>query len=248
MTATVTAPSTTEVTNKVKDLILKMLRLQESSNPHEAANAAAFVREMRSKYNVDPSNLKEESSCNLNVVNWEIFGGKRVNVAEKILLVHVTNFFNGTVILNKGYRSTTFDVFATEGNRIRIEIYFDYLVELMNKLADEAKKANPYSGRSFRTDFCKGFAMAISTRLQAMKSQDETNGVADSTALVVLSRNKRERQAVEIEVAKKYEKLKASAEVTVRVKGGYSSGKLAGGSVGLNQQMAASRNRMLTGG
>ncbi len=126
------------------------------------------------------------------VVKWkqgESFS--RTAHAAWSLLQTVAQYFNGSTIRHHSYegnrRLSYFEVIATQGNRIQIELYFDYLYETMERMADEAKALEKNSGRSYRSNYRKGWARGLSTALRQKKSRerDPSRGyVSDSKAIV----------------------------------------------------------------
>ena len=67
------------------------------------------------------------------------------------------------------------EVLATKGNKVQIELYYQYLYEVMEKLADKAKAEHVAAGfhgdRAFRGNFRKGFARAIGQKLREIRKQ-----------------------------------------------------------------------------
>ena len=60
--------------------------------------------------------------------------------------------------------------YCNKGNKIQIELYYEYLYEVMEKLADKAKAehiaAGFYGDRAFRVTLEKGFVRAIGAQLR----------------------------------------------------------------------------------
>ena len=78
-------------------------------------------------------------------------------------------------------------------------MYLEYLIEVMNKLATEAKKSGVAGTRSttYKTNWKKGFATRISNRLMEMKRQQQEEGRPElnQPALVVADKNAIENKA-----------------------------------------------------
>ena len=158
--------------NQVKDKIAKLLRLQTSSNAGEAANAAAFVEKLCAKYNVSSTDCKDYDPEKDEVVEFQV--GKvyrKANVPEQNLIHGVTKYFNGQTIITYVPSNSMFyeppkrvmNVIASKGNKIQIELYLEYLIETMDKLADEAKKSGGYgtARTTYKTNWKKGFSKKI---------------------------------------------------------------------------------------
>ena len=131
------------------------------------------------------------------------------------------------------------NVIASKGNKLQIELYFDYLVETMNKLADEAKKSGGYgTARStYKTNWKKGFSKKIADRLVAMKNEQKRNGKPElnEPALVVLNRNSIEQKATLAFLNEQYPDRTKSRRT--RHSGiGYSDGSSRAEDIGLHKQ------------
>ena len=234
--------------NQVKDKIAKLLRLQTSSNAGEAANAAAFVEKLCAKYNVSSTDCKDYDPEKDEVVEFQLGKAyRKANVAEQNLIHGVTKYFNGQTIItyipsNSMYYEPPkkiMNVIASRGNKIQIELYLEYLIETMNKLADEAKKSGGYgTGRTtYKTNWKKGFSKKIANRLIAMKNTQSRNGKPDlgKPALAVLNKNKVEQKATLAFLNEQYPNRTKSRR-TVGTGVGYADGSSRAEDIGLHKQ------------
>ena len=246
--------------NQVKDKIAKLLRLQTSSNAGEAANAAAFVEKLCAKYNVSSTDCKDYDPEKDEVVEFQV--GKvyrKANVPEQTLIHGVTKYFNGQTIITYVPSNSMFyeppkrvmNVIASKSNRIQIELYLEYLIETMNKLADEAKKSGGYgtARTTYKTNWKKGFSKKIADRLVAMKNEQKRNGKPNlnEPALVVQNKNRIEQKATLAFLDEQYPNRTRSRRT--RCSGiGYADGSSKAESIGLNKQTGASKETLaLTG-
>ena len=246
--------------NQVKDKIAKLLRLQTSSNAGEAANAAAFVEKLCAKYNVSSTDCKDYDPEKDEVVEFQV--GKvyrKANVPEQNLIHGVTKYFNGQTIITYVPSNSMFyeppkrvmNVIAPKSNKIQIELYLEYLIETMNKLADEAKKSGGYgtARTTYKTNWKKGFSKKIADRLVAMKNEQKRNGKPNlnEPALVVQNRNRIEQKATLAFLEEQYPNRTRSRRT--RCNGiGYADGSSKAESIGLNKQTGASKETLaLTG-
>ena len=246
--------------DKVRTKIAKLLRLQTSSNAGEAANAAAFVEKLCAKYNVSSTDCKDYDPEKDEVVEFQLGKSyRKANVAEQNLIHGVTKYFNGQTIItyipsNSMYYEPPkkiMNVIASRGNKIQIELYLEYLIETMNKLADEAKKSGGYgtARTTYKTNWKKGFSKKIANRLIAMKNTQARNGKPDldKPALAVLNRNRIEQKATLAFLDEQYPNRTRSRRT--RCSGvGYADGSSKAESIGLNKQTGASKETLaLTG-
>ena len=150
------------------------------------------------------------------------------------------------------YSSSVIEIQATKGNRIQIELYFTYLKEVMERLADEAKAksvAEGHSSRSFRLNFRKGFANAIEQKLREQKkvSRDEQPQAQGQTAgLALLKRDAIEKKAVDALVKKRYPRLRSGSGQTFGGNG-TTAGRAAGRATSVNRQVTRTSTPQLTG-
>ena len=255
-------------TASIKAKIAKLLRMQQSDNAGEAANAAAFVERLCREHGLAPEDINPDFDPERDEATFWVMGTpfNRVDHADWSLLNAVARHFNGRTVQRgirredgfklgmDGYRynSSVIEIQATKGNRIQIELYFTYLKEVMERLADEAKAksvAEGHSSRSFRLNFRKGFANAIRDKLQeqkmaSRKEQPQAQGVTGGLALV--KRDTIEQQAVDALVKQRYPRLRSGSGQTFGGNG-TRAGQAAGRSTSVNRQVTRSSTPQLTG-
>jgi len=162
----------------------------------------------------------------------------------------ITKFFNGRLIQFGGRREgNTLKIVASRGNQIQIKLYFDYIMGVMTKLADNAKSANPNSPRTFKADFRKGFALTIGSRLRNMKeTRDGYDTGIKTPGLTVADKDARELNAVNAYVDGSFGKI-TTTKGTVVTRNGTRMGAQAASGVGLNTQVGGGGGRLaLRGG
>ena len=253
-------------TDSIKAKISKLLRLQQSDNASEAANAAAFVEKLCKEHGISPDECSPDYDPERDVAIYWTSGKpfKRVDHASWSLLSAVAKHFNGTTISRcirkdePGYVEfkyfRTIEVLATKGNQIQIDLYFEYLSEVMEKLANKAKAdheaAGFYGDRAFRGNFRKGFAAAIGEKLsyqrrqQMREEQQQAPGVNGSLAL--LKRTEIEKREVSALVKERYPRLGSGSSGTYGGSG-TSAGVAAGRSTSVSKQVTRSSTPALTG-
>ena len=234
--------------NEIKSKIAKLLRLQTSTNVGEATNAAAFVEKLCVKYNISSTDCKEYDPDKDEVVEFK-FGKsyQKANIPEQNLIHGVTKYFNGQTIITYVPSNSMFyeppkrvmNVIASKGNKIQIELYLEYLIETMDKLADEAKKSGGYgtARTTYKTNWKKGFSKKIANRLIAMKNTQARNGKPDlnKPALAVLNKNRIEQKATLGFLDEKYPRRTKSRR-TVGTGVGYADGSSRAEDIGLHKQ------------
>jgi hypothetical protein len=237
------------ISSEIKAKIAKVMRMQESSNANEAANATEFLERLCKQYGITANDINADYDPERDdVVVVELFRGYRLDKAESWVLNYITKFFNGRLIQFGGRREgITLKIVASKGNQIQIELYFDYIMEIMTKLADNAKDANPDSPRSFKADFRKGFAFTIGSRLKEMKSAKEDAGNSNNgPGLTVADKDARELNAVNAYVDGSFGKITTTKSTCV-TRSGTRMGAQAANGVGLNTQVGGSRGLALRG-
>ena len=241
--------------NQAREKIAKLLRLQTSKNAGEASNAAKFVEKLCRKYGISSAECETYDPERDEVIEFT-FGKSyyKADVAVNLLINGVSKYYNGTCIITncksqQGKRIMS--VIASKSNRIQIELYLDYLIETMNKLATEAKKSGAWGTKSstYKANFRKGFATQIHKRLIAMTNEQKRNGKPDlnQPALVVLNKNALEQKATLTYLNDTYPHRRLGGKS--RGSGvGYADGKEKASSVGLNKQAEGSRKPLALSG
>ena len=242
---------------EIKAKIAKILRLQQSSNPNEAANAVALVEKLCSEHDLSPSEVSSDYDPEKDEVIEFGYGKlfRKQDTAFNLLLKGIVTYFNGRTIIThagdplenriKAASGHTvrrqLQVIATKANKIQIELYADWLINEMERQADKAKEENPRSPKQFRGNFRKGFANKIANRLISMRKEQERKGQPDlqMAALAVVNRNSLARNAVNRVLNEKYPHRRRCGGFT---KGyGFSNGSEAAQNMGLNKQTTGSK-------
>ena len=248
--------------NSIKAKISKLLRLQQSDNAGEAANAAAFVERLCREHGLTPDDINPDHDPERDEPTFWVAGAafKRVDHADWSLLNNVARHYNGRTIQRMAQRGEegyfdnkcVIEVVATKGNRIQIELYYAYLKDVMERLADEAKAkavAEGYSSRSFRLNFRKGFAQAIGEKLREQKkvSRDEQPQAQGETAgLALLKRDAIEKKAVDALVKQRFPRLRSGSASTFGGNG-TNAGRAAGRNTSVNRQVTRTSTPQLMG-
>ena len=255
----------THTLSEIKAKIAKVLRLQQSKNAGEAANAAALVEKLCSEYELSPSEISADYDPEKDEVIEFGFGRmfRKQDTAFNMLIGGVVSYFNGRTIIthvgdplenrikaaNGHTARRQLHIIATKANKIQIELYADWLIDEMERQADQAKsqnlleanEKNAGSPPQFRGNFRKGFANELAKRLIAMRKEQERRGQPDlqMEALAVVNRNSLARNAVNKVLNDKYPRRRAGAKFS---KGyGFSKGSEAAKKVGLNKQTTGSK-------
>lgn len=236
--------------NALRAKLAKLLRLQQSSNAHEAANAASLLERLCRQHGVSPEDVSTDHDPERDAALYFQVGPTftRVDYADALLLNAVAAHFNGEAVITRGRDASYFKVFATAGNQLQIELYYDYLREAADRLATTAKRAGgpDTRSRSFRLNFRKGFALEIKSRLAAMRAREHQEGIPETgtPGLVLANRAARERSAVAALMRQTCGRLRSSG---TRLGSGAAAGREAAAAVGLNRQMTTTRPLALAG-
>ena len=251
-------------TDAIKAKISKLLRMQQSDNPGEAANAAAFVEKLCKEHGISPDECSADYDPERDVAIYWCVGKpfKRVDHAAWSLLDHVASHFNGETVRRRarkgepgfGHYQSVIEVIATKGNKIQIELYYEYLYEVMEKLSKKAKAEHVAAGfhgdREFRGNFRKGFAHAIGSKLREMRAQQmheqkhQAPGVNGGLAL--LKRTEIEKREVAALMKQRFPRLGRGSSASYGGSG-TSAGVSAGNSTSVSRQMTRSSAPALTG-
>lgn len=246
--------------------LAKILGMTASSNANERKVAEEKLQEQLKKYGLTKEELErkinssdlDDSKTEPTTWKWVNRQGKiyynRVTPSEQILLGAVARYFNGRIVI---CNSDHFEVFATEGNKLQINLYTEYLLDALDRaLIDERKKyCTGYRfRRDFNTSFRKGWANEVRTRLNEMKEQEEKQGrtiqinneSVNQSAMVVRGKNEIEQSKALSLRDKVYPRLCKGSGFT-RGGSGRDSGRAAGSQVGLGKQVSGRSSLRLTG-
>ncbi len=214
--------------------IQSILKLQENTTfDGEASAAAAMIDKLCKQYGITINEATE-----IQVMDEEFLSFKRVNAALSLLLNAVANFYDAKAYLKNG-DTKSIQVIGSEAQQIQVRLYYDYLVQVMEKEADVAHQAEKVLSsltgatvsRSFKINFRKAFAEKVSLRLQEMK-KDEGRVHDDADAV------KNKLSAMRFGRAKKMNGASGA--------GAY-AGSNVGAGVSLNRQASGSVSKQLCG-
>ena len=221
---------------QVIEKIQAILKLQEGTTfDGEADNAAKMIDMLCKKYGVTIDEATEVQ------VDDEVFlKFKKINVAYATLLNAIAYFYDAKAYLKTDANGNkTIQVIGSEAQQIQVRIYFDYLVDCMEKETETAHKAEKIIAqlqgntlsRSFKTNFRKGFAEQVMNRLQDKKKQEgrvhEHKAVTDK--------------------ALSTRRFNTSRRMNGASGYGGNAGACAGGSVSLNRQASGASQKALSG-
>ncbi len=215
--------------------IQSILKLQENTTfDGEASAAAAMIDKLCKQYGVTISEATETQVLDESFLNF-----KRVNVALTTLLNAIASFYDAKAYMKNG-DTKSLQVIGSEAQQIQVRLYYDYLVQVMEKEAEVAHQAEKIMSalqgkamsRSFKLNFRKAFADNVALRLREMK---EAEGRVHDDADAV----KNKLSAMRFGRAKKMNGASGA--------GAY-AGAGVGSSVSLNRQATGSVTKQLCGG
>ena len=214
--------------------IQSILKLQEGTSFEGEADAAAkMIDKLCKQYGVTITEATETQVFDESFINF-----KRTNVAVVTLLNAIASFYDAKAYLKSGDMKSL-QIIGSEAQQIQVRLYFDYLVQVMEKEAEVAHSAEKIMSdltgksisRSFKLNFRKAFADKVALRLREMKQEenrvhDDANAVKDKLSTMRFGRAKKMNGA--------------SGE------GAY-VGSTVGAGVSLNRQASGSNQRQLCG-
>jgi hypothetical protein len=165
--------------------IQSILKLQENTTFDGEANAAAkMIDKLCKQYGVTITEATETQVYDESFVSF-----KRVNAALSLLLNAVASFYDAKAYL-KNDNVKSLQIIGSEAQQIQVRLYYDYLVQVMEKEADVAYQAEKIMAnllgktvsRSFKINFRKAFAEKVNLRLHEMKIEE--NRVHDDAEAV----------------------------------------------------------------
>jgi hypothetical protein len=215
--------------------IQSILKLQNGTSFEGEADAAAkMIDKLCKQYGVTISEATETQ-----VLDESFASFKRINVALSTLANAIATFYDAKAYLKTANDSKSLQIIGSEAQQIQVRLYYDYLVQVMEKEAEVAHKAEKIMcdltgksvSRSFKLNFRKAFADKVAERLKEMKLAE--NRVHDDADAV-----KNKLSAMRFGRAKKMNGANGA--------GAY-AGAGVGGSVSLNRQASGSAAKQLCG-
>lgn len=153
--------------------IQSILKLQKGTDfEGEAFAAANLIDKLCKQYGVTIDEATETQVLDESFVSF-----KRINYAQSILLNAIASFYDAKAYLKTLNDVKSLQVIGSEAQQIQVRLYFEYLLEVMERECELAHKAEKVlaqvSGatvsRSFKLNFRKAFADKVAVRLHEMK-------------------------------------------------------------------------------
>ena len=166
--------------------IQSILKLQEGTDfEGEASAAANLIDKLCKQYKITITEATETQ-----VLDEEFVSFKRVNVALSTLANAIATFYDAKAYLQTGVSGKSLKIIGSEAQQIQVRLYYDYLVQVMEKEAEVAHQAEKVMSsitgksvsRSFKLNFRKAFADKVALRLREMKAEE--NRVHDDAKVV----------------------------------------------------------------
>jgi len=179
--------------NQVIAKIKSMLKLQESTDfDGEASAAAAMIDKLCAKHGITLQEAKEVLA-----VDEQFTSFKKMDVAFTQIVNAVAKFYDAKAYVKTDINGAkTIQVIGSEAQQIQVNLYSEFLIDVMNREADKAYKAEKIIGelidtkvsRSFKINFKKSFAEQVSDRLREMKKEE--NRIHEDKQAVVTALSK----------------------------------------------------------
>jgi hypothetical protein len=179
--------------------IQSILKLQNGTSFEGEADAAAkMIDKLCKQYGVTITEATETQVLDESFVSF-----KRINVALTTLANAIANFYDAKAYMKNG-DSKSLQIIGSEAQQIQVRLYYDYLVQVMEKEADIAHKAEKIMcdikgtviSRSFKLNFRKAFADKVAERLKEMKLaenrvHDDADAVKNKLSTMRFGRSKK---------------------------------------------------------
>ena len=214
--------------------IQSILKLQEGTSFDGEADAAAkMIDKLCKQYGVTITEATETQVFDESFINF-----KRANYALVTLLNAIASFYDAKAYLKTGYEKSL-QIIGSDAQQIQVRLYYDYLVQVMEKEAEVAHQAEKILSvltgnsvsRSFKLNFRKAFADKVALRLHEMKKEEnrvheDKKAVSDKLSTMRLGKSR------------KFNGPNGSGAI---------SGSNVGAAVSLNRQTKGSQQRALCG-
>lgn len=202
-----------ENTSKIIDRIQKLLALSTSSNPHEAATAAAKAAQMMAEYELEEADLRVESGeANSDPIDNTYFDGidgQRTSTWRNAILQGVIKAFHChgwyTYVILGEYpnrkKENRFKVIGRRANVQTANYMYKYLVNEIKGLAEKAwlefcvfspLDAKGIHGKHWKNSFLLGASNEIYRRLIEQVASEKVESSTDSKAMVLVRQDHKE--------------------------------------------------------
>ena len=222
--------------NQVIAKIKSMLKLQESTDfDGEASAAAAMIDKLCAKHGITLQEAKEVLA-----VDEQFASFKKMDVAFTQIVNAVAKFYDAKAYVKTDINGAkTIQVIGSEAQQIQVNLYSEFLVDVMNREADKAYSAEKIIAqltganlkRSFKINFKKAFAIQVADRLRDMKKEE--------------NRVHEDKQAVVTALSKM--RFNSSTKFRGASGAGATAGADVGSNVSLNRQASGSQHKQLCG-
>lgn len=241
------------MSESIKERLHKLIKLQKGAEEigslHEAENAAARIRALLIKYNLELEDAKSpEDKGNLIVkgLKWDLKPLMQRHEGKWIInLISAISFSNmcKIIILDKDH--TVVDLIGTDINSDITQYMTSYLVHNLRIIGK--KEFRQYTGDTKRNTWLRGFYLGAVQSLTTRLMEERKKSTRDSkTNQLMIVRD----QDVKEYINNKYEGRLGKANTSSRTSGmdGVKRGREVGKSIGLNKGVGGSnRNTKLIG-
>jgi len=155
--------------------IQSILKLQNGTSFDGEADAAAkMIDKLCKQYGVTITEATETQVFDESFIKY-----KRVNYALITLLNAIATFYDAKAYMKNGDEKSL-QIIGSDAQQIQVRLYYDYLVQVMEKEAELAHSAEKIMAaltgksvsRSFKLNFRKAFADKVALRLFEMKKEE----------------------------------------------------------------------------
>lgn len=231
--------------DKVIARIRKLDALTQSSNPNEAASAAARVQEFLFKFNlsmddvgveVDDSKAYVNESYNIfTAVSWDSLFEWRRMLIEGIAR---TNFCRTIIPVKHKKQQPNVNVVGRRANIEVVEYLFEYLVREITRLAENEWNTTGFWSVSipkqqWRNAYYLGAASAVIKTLKEQRAHSERQAGSSGTALATRS----DAEVMEA-LAAFYPNLKSGKTITIKDANAYYAGRAAGSAIRISDALS----------
>lgn len=178
--------------NAIIERIQKLLRLSESSNPHEASLAALRASELMLKYNISKAVL-ENAENPREKVEYNMFDkceGKNRNYFRGDLASSIAYFFDAKII----WSSNDLWLVGTQNDMNAVRYLFNAILNQIDELCESAwwreGKWSGVHGKTWKNSFRQGCLDKIKSRLVERKNEFKSEFSSGSRELAVIDEHK----------------------------------------------------------
>jgi hypothetical protein len=238
--------------SNISAVIEKVKKLQRlangSSNPNEAATAAAAANKLIDQHRLEQSEINSETEEDIFEDDDSVYESGRITQWKSSLVCALAKHYGCAIFNSKTYRSNKYKLVGRKSDVEVVKYMFAWLCLEIDRLSDRASKEKHLdrsAGKIFSNSFCVGAVTGVREQLEKSRKEVVQNYSGDSSAIVKLNNRANEAE----EWLRNAHRLKSSGNRSKAYldSRAYDAGKISGSNIHLGAGLNAAKGVRLIG-